>query len=123
MKYGQGTDGFIRGLNSGIARKEQIEGYGPGATETSWLYDVTLGPLVKELETILKSNTTVGIVSTIIDDISMASDFENIIDALKHIEVNGKKSVIKLILIKHNMLCARLPIKKNYYVSYIYLKK
>ena len=75
-KYGQGIEGFFRGLNSGIARKEQIEGDGPGATETSWLYDITLGPLVREHEAKLKQNSSaVGIVSTIIDDISMASNF------------------------------------------------
>ena len=57
---------------------------------------MTLGPLVRELEAKLKQNSsTVGIVSTIIDDISMASNFQNVVEALKHIDVNGKKSGYK----------------------------
>ena len=38
----------------------------------------------------------IGIVSTIIDDISMASNFENVVEALQHIDVNGKKSGYKI---------------------------
>ena len=90
----------------GMARKEQIEGYGPGATETSWLYDVTLGPLIDDIQEKLRQNNSTGIVSTIIDDISMASKFENMIEALQHFDADGNQ-VIKLILIKHNTLCAK----------------
>ena len=56
---------------------------------------MTLGPLVRELESKLKQNSSAGIISTIIDDISMASNFENVIEALKHVK-NGKRSGYKI---------------------------
>ena len=63
-KYHQSTTGFFRGLESGIDLLDQEEGLGPGAVETSWLYDLTVQPLVAEVHNIVSKEG--GIISTIV---------------------------------------------------------
>ena len=72
-KYKDDTIGFYRGLEMGIELMSQKEGLGPGATETSWLYDLAVAPLIDEVQKTISSDGIEGIISTIIDDISIAT--------------------------------------------------
>lgn len=60
----------------------QEEGLGPGATETSWLYDLAVALLIHEVQQVISGQGIKGIISTIIDDISIAANFDKMIDAL-----------------------------------------
>ena len=88
-KYSQSTTGFFRGLESGIDLLDQEEGLGPGAVETSWLYDLTVKPLVAEVQNIVSKEG--GIISTIVDDFSIVSSFDSMIEALKVLVKKGKE--------------------------------
>ena len=69
----------------------QEEGLGPGATETSWLYDLAVAPLIEQVQQAICDEDTQGIISTIIDDISIATTFDKMIDALNILVEKGKE--------------------------------
>ena len=69
----------------------QQEGSGPGATETSWLYDLAVAPLIDEVSKVISDDNTQGIISTIIDDISIATTFDKMVEALKILVEKGKE--------------------------------
>ena len=90
-KYKDDTVGFYRGLETGIELLCQQEGLGPGATETSWLYDLAVAPLIEEVQKAISGNGIEGIISTIIDDISIATTFDKMVDALNILVEKGKE--------------------------------
>ena len=88
-KYQHSTTGFFRGLESGIDLLDQEEGLGPGAVETSWLYDLTVKPLVAQVQNIVSKEG--GIISTIVDDFSIVTTFDSMVEALKILVEKGKE--------------------------------
>jgi hypothetical protein len=88
-KYQQSTTGFFRGLDTGIDIMNQEEGLGPGASETSWLYDLMVAPLISEVQDIISKDG--GIISTIVDDFSIVTSFDSMIKALKVLVEKGKE--------------------------------
>ena len=85
------TVGFFKGLDTGIELMYQEEGLGPGATETSWLYDLAVAPLIEQVQQAICDEDTQGIISTIIDDISIATTFDKMVDALNILVEKGKE--------------------------------
>ena len=90
-KYKDDTVGFFKGLETGIELMCQEEGLGPGATETSWLYDLAVAPLIDEVQKTISGDGIEGIISTIIDDISIATTFDKMVDALNILVEKGKE--------------------------------
>ena len=90
-KYKDDTVGFFKGLDTGIELMYQEEGLGPGATETSWLYDLAVAPLIEQVQQAISDEDTQGIISTIIDDISIATTFDKMVDALNILVEKGKE--------------------------------
>jgi hypothetical protein len=78
-------------LETGIELMCQEEGLGPGATETSWLYDLAVAPLIEQVQQAISDEDTQGIISTIIDDISIATTFDKMVEALNILVEKGKE--------------------------------
>ena len=100
-------------MESGIDLLDQEDGLGPGAVETSWLYDLTVQPLVAEVHNIVSKKG--GIISTIVDDFSIVTTFDSMVEALKVLVKKVKRWDILLTLIKHNIACH--PYMTNIYYN------